>query len=38
VRAHLGDEQFDRAYAQGMTLRLDEALKCAHAFGGVPVR
>jgi predicted ATPase/class 3 adenylate cyclase len=37
VRAHLGDEQFDRACAQGMTLRLDEAIRCAHASGGVPV-
>jgi Tfp pilus assembly protein PilF len=37
VRAHLGDEQFDRAYAQGMKLSVDEALQCAAAFDGVPV-
>ena len=36
VRAHLGDEQSDRAYAQGMTLSVDEALQCARASGGVP--
>jgi len=29
VRAQLGDEQFDRAYAQGRTLNLDEALQRA---------
>ena len=29
VRAHLGEEQFDRAYAKGMTLSLDEALDVA---------
>ena len=37
VRAHLGDEQFDRAYAQGGTLSVDEALQCAGAFDGVQV-
>jgi predicted ATPase/class 3 adenylate cyclase len=37
VRAHLGDEQFDRAYAQGMTLRVEEAIRCARASGGIPV-
>jgi predicted ATPase/class 3 adenylate cyclase len=37
VRAHLGDEQFDRAYAQGRTLSVDEAFQCAGAFDGVPV-
>jgi predicted ATPase/class 3 adenylate cyclase/Tfp pilus assembly protein PilF len=37
VRAHLGDEQFDRAYAQGKTLSVDEALQWAGAFDGVPV-
>jgi hypothetical protein len=26
VRAHLGDEQLERAYAQGMALSLDKAL------------
>jgi hypothetical protein len=26
VRAHLGDEPFDRAYAKGMALSADEAL------------
>jgi tetratricopeptide (TPR) repeat protein len=35
VRAHLGDEQFDRAYAQGMTLSVDDALQCARAPGAV---
>jgi predicted ATPase len=29
VRAHLGDEQLERAYAQGMTLGLDQALDLA---------
>jgi tetratricopeptide (TPR) repeat protein len=29
VRARLGDEQFDRAYAQGMALSVDEALNLA---------
>jgi tetratricopeptide (TPR) repeat protein len=29
VRAHLGDELFDRAYAKGMALSLDEALPTA---------
>jgi predicted ATPase/class 3 adenylate cyclase len=29
VRAHLGDEQFDRAYAQGLALSPDEALPTA---------
>ena len=29
VRARLGEEQFDRAYAKGMTLSLDEALDLA---------
>jgi predicted ATPase/class 3 adenylate cyclase len=29
VRAHLGDEQLERAYAQGMTLSLDQALDLA---------
>jgi predicted ATPase/class 3 adenylate cyclase len=29
VRAHLGDEQLDRAYAQGMKLSVDEALQWA---------
>jgi predicted ATPase/DNA-binding XRE family transcriptional regulator len=29
VRAHLGDEQMERAYAQGMTLSLDQALDLA---------
>ena len=27
VRAHLGDEQFDRAYAKGMTLSTHEGLQ-----------
>jgi hypothetical protein len=31
VRAHLGDEQFDRAYAQGMKLSVDEALQWARS-------
>jgi predicted ATPase/class 3 adenylate cyclase len=30
VRAGLGDEQFNRAYAKGMTLSLDEAFRLAH--------
>ena len=29
VRARLGDDQFDRAYAEGMPLRVDEALDLA---------
>jgi len=29
ARAHLGDEQLERAYAQGMTLSLDKALDLA---------
>jgi predicted ATPase/class 3 adenylate cyclase len=29
VRAHLGDEPFDRAYAKGMALGVDEALRTA---------
>jgi hypothetical protein len=29
VRAHLGDEPFDRAYAKGMALSVDEALQTA---------
>jgi hypothetical protein len=33
VRAHLGDEQFDRAYAQGTKLSVAEALQCARAPG-----
>jgi predicted ATPase/class 3 adenylate cyclase/Tfp pilus assembly protein PilF len=37
VRAHLGDEQFDRAYAQGMKLSVDDALQWARASGGGPV-
>jgi tetratricopeptide (TPR) repeat protein len=31
VRAHLGDEQFGRAYAQGMKLSVDEALRWARS-------
>ena len=29
VRAHLGDEQLEQAYAQGMTLSPDQALDLA---------
>ena len=29
ARGHLGHEQFERAYASGMTLRSDEALDLA---------
>ena len=29
VRAHLGEEQLERAYAQGMALSLDKALDLA---------
>jgi len=29
VRSHLGDELFDRAYAKGMALSVDEALRTA---------
>ena len=29
VRAQLGEEQFDRVYAQGSTLNLEEALDVA---------
>jgi hypothetical protein len=29
ARAHLGDEQLERAYAQGMALSLDKALDLA---------
>jgi hypothetical protein len=29
ARAHLGDEQLERAYAHGMTLSLDQALDLA---------
>ena len=29
VRAHLGDEQLERAYAQGMALSLEKALDLA---------
>ena len=29
ARAHLGDEQLERAYAQGMALSLDQALDLA---------
>ena len=29
VRAHLGEERFDRAYGKGMTLPADEALRSA---------
>ena len=29
ARAHLGDEQLERAYAQGMTLSLEKALDLA---------
>jgi len=36
VQAHLSDEQFDRAYAQGMTLSVDEALQRACTPGNVP--
>lgn len=31
----LGDEQFDRAYAQGMALSVDEALQYPGASGAV---
>jgi len=35
VRAHLGDALFDRAYAQGLALSLDEALSTALGNAGV---
>jgi hypothetical protein len=31
VRAHLGQDQFDRAHAMGMALSLDDALDLASA-------
>jgi predicted ATPase/DNA-binding XRE family transcriptional regulator len=34
VRAHLGDEQMERAYAQGVTLSLDQALHLALSMAG----
>jgi tetratricopeptide (TPR) repeat protein len=35
VRAHLGVEQMERAYAQGMTLSLDQALDLALSMAGL---
>jgi predicted ATPase/class 3 adenylate cyclase len=35
VRSHLGDELFDRAYAKGMALSLEEALRMALGETGV---
>jgi predicted ATPase/class 3 adenylate cyclase len=35
VRAHLGDELFDRAYAEGMALSVEEALRMALGKAGV---
>ena len=35
VRAHLGDEPFDRAYARGMALSVEEALRLALGKTGV---
>ena len=35
VRAHLGDEPFDRAYAKGMALSVEEALRLALGKTGV---
>jgi hypothetical protein len=34
VRAHLGDEQLERAYAQGMALSLEKALDLALGKAG----
>jgi hypothetical protein len=34
VRAHRGDEQLERAYAQGMALSLDQALDLALSMAG----
>ena len=34
ARAHLGDEQLERAYAQGMTLSVDQALDLARRRAG----
>ena len=36
VRAHLGDELLDRAYAKGMALSIDQALRTALGHTGVP--
>ena len=36
VRAHLGDELLDRAYARGMALSIDQALRTALGHTGVP--
>jgi predicted ATPase/class 3 adenylate cyclase len=36
ARAHLGDEQLERAYAQGMTLSLEKALDMALRTAGSP--
>jgi hypothetical protein len=35
VRAHLGDELFDRDYAKGMALSIDEALRTAIGKAGL---
>jgi predicted ATPase/class 3 adenylate cyclase len=35
VRAHLGDERFDRDYAKGMALSIDEALRTAIGKAGL---
>jgi hypothetical protein len=34
ARAHLGEEQLERAYAQGMALSLDQALDLALGKAG----
>ena len=36
VRAHLGDELLDRAYAKGMAFSIDQALQTALGHTGVP--
>jgi hypothetical protein len=36
VRAHLGDELLDRAYAKGMALSIDQALRTVLGHTGVP--